>query len=157
KKGRHMSDDHAATTESLPPHAQIVQMAMGHWVSRIVYLAAEMGLADRLAGGPKSADDLAGPVEADARSLYRFMRGLANLGILSESPDRKFTLTPLGEALKTGAPGSARASVLTIASDWWIRGFAELPYSVRTGRSGFEKSLGMPIFDWFAKNPEIAS
>jgi hypothetical protein len=53
--------------------------------------------------------------------------------------------------------GSARASVLTSASDWWVRGFGELLYSVETGKSGFEKSLGMPVFDWLAKNPEDAS
>jgi hypothetical protein len=74
------------------------------------------------------------------------MRTLANLGVLTESTTRHFALTPLGEALKTGAPGSARASVLTIASDWWVRGFGELPYSVQTGKSGFEKSLGAPVF-----------
>src|SRR6185436_11658817 len=76
---------------------------------------------------------------------------------LTESPDRRFGLTPLGEALKTGAPGSARASVLTIASDWWANGWRELPYSVRTGKSGFEKALGMPVFDYLAKQPEKAS
>jgi len=36
-------------TEAAPPHAQLIQMAMGHWVSQIVYLAAELGLADHLA------------------------------------------------------------------------------------------------------------
>ena len=41
-------------------------------------------------------------------SLYRLMRTLANLGILTEDVTRCFALTPLGEALKTGAPGSAR-------------------------------------------------
>jgi hypothetical protein len=30
-------------------------------------------------------------------------------------------------------------------------------YSLQTGKSGFEKSLGMPVFDWLAKNPEKAS
>jgi hypothetical protein len=132
-------------------------MAMGHWVSRIIYLAAKLNLADRLAGGPKSAEELAGPTETDARSLYRFMRSLSNLGILAESDSHRFALTPLGEALKTGAPGSARPTVLTVASDWWVRGFCELPYSVQTGKSGFEKSLGVPIFDFLAKNPEDAS
>ena len=152
-----MSDHHARDTEPLPPHAQIIQMAMGHWISRILHLTAELGLADRLAGGPKSAEELAGPAEVHAPSLYRFMRSLTNLGILTETADHRFALTPLGEALKTGAPGAARPSVLTIASDWWIRGFGELPYSVRTGSSGFEKYLGMPVFDWLGKNPESAS
>jgi hypothetical protein len=146
-----------AGTEAPPPHAQLIQMATGHWVSRIVYLAAKLALADRLADGPKSADELAEATGTHAPSLYRFMRGLANLGILTESATRRFVLTPLGEALKTGAPGSARASVLTIASDWWIRGFSELGYSVQTGKSGFEKALGVSIFDWLAKNPEDAS
>src|SRR5262245_11489711 len=106
-----MSQKTAANTEELPPHAQLVQMAMGHWISRIVYLAARLNLADRLAEGPKTADELAGPTETDAPSLYRLMRTLSNLGILSETSGRRFALTPLGEALRTGAPGSARPSV----------------------------------------------
>ncbi len=141
----------------VPPHAQLVQMAMGHWVSSIVYVAAKLGIADHLAAGPRSADELAGPTGTHAPSLYRFLRGLANLGILTESDTHRFALTPLGEALKSGAPGSARPSILTIASDWWARGFGELLYSVQTGKSGFEKALGMPVFDWLATDPEMAS
>jgi hypothetical protein len=132
-------------------------MAMGHWVSRIAYLAARLGLADLLADGSRTADELAGPTGTHAPSLYRLMRALANLGILTEGADRRFALTPVGEALRTGAPGAARATVLTIASDWWIRGFSELPYSVQTGKSGFEKALGMPIFDYLGQNPDDAS
>ena len=149
--------DNAGTADTKPPHAQLIEMAMAHWVSRIVYVAARLGLADRLAQGPKTADELAGPTGTHARSLYRFMRSLSNLGLLSESSTHQFTLTPLGEALKSGAPGSARASILTIASDWWVRGFGELQYSIETGKSGFEKSLGMPIFDHLGRNPEDAS
>ena len=152
-----MPENNHNKTETAPPHAQLVQMAMAHWVSHIVYVAAKLGLADHLANGPKSAHDLAGPTETHAPSLYRLMRTLANLGILTEDVTQCFALTPLGDALKTGAPGSARASILTIASDWWVRGFGHLPYSVETGKSGFEKSLGMPVFDWLANNPEEAS
>ena len=152
-----MSEDQRAGAEAPPPHAQLIQMAMAHWMSRIVHLAAKLNLADHLAAGPKHADELAGPTGTDAPSLYRLMRALANLGILSESSSRRFSLTPLGEALETGAPGSARASVLTLASDWWIRGFGELAYSVQTGKSGFEKALGMPVFDFLAQNPADAS
>ena len=85
------------------------------------------------------------------------MRTLANLGILTEEVTHRFALAPLGDALKTGAPGSARATILTIASDWHSRGFKSLLYSVETGKSGFEKSLGMPFFDWLSNNHEGAS
>jgi O-methyltransferase domain/Dimerisation domain len=144
-------------TQAAPPHAQLVQMATAYWVSDIVHVAAKLSLADHLAEGPKSADELAGPTATHAPSLYRLMRALANLGILTEDATHRFALTPLGDALKTGAPGSARATILTIASDWHSHGFKQLLYSVQTGKSGFEKSLGMPIFDWFGKHPEEAS
>ena len=151
-----MSGNNHSTTETSPP-AQLVQMALAHWVSHTVYVAAKLNLADHLAKGPKSADELAGPTGTHAPSLYRLMRTLANLGILTEDVRRCFALTPLGDALKTGAPGSARATILTMASDWMSRGLGQLLYSVQTGQSGLEKSLGMPVFDWLAKHPEEAS
>jgi len=143
--------------EAPPPHAQLIQMGTAHWVSRILFVAAQLGLADRLAGGAKRAEELAGPTETHAPSLYRFLRALGLLGLLSEDASRRFTLTPLGDALKAGAPGSARATILTLASNWMSQGFDHLLYSVQTGKSGFEKSLGMPVFDWLGKNPEAAS
>ncbi len=152
-----MAADQPEETETAPPHAQLIQMGMAHWVSHIVYVAAKLGLADYLAGGPKSAEELAGPTGMHAPSLYRLMRTLANLGILTEDAEHRFALTSLGEALKTGAAGSARATILTLASDWWMRGFGQLLYSVQTGKPGFEKHLGMPFFDWLARNPDEAS
>ena len=152
-----MPENNHSQTETAPPHAQLVEMATAHFVSHIVYVAAKLSLADYLAEGPKSADELAGPTGTHAPSLYRLMRALANLGILTEGATHRFALTPLGDALKTGAPGSARAAILTFASDWWVHGFGHLLYSVETGKSGFEKSLGTPIFDWLSNNPEEAS
>ena len=143
--------------EAMPPHAQLIQMATAHWVSHMVRVTAELGLADLLASGPKSADELAGTTKTHAPSLYRLMRTLGMLGILAEDGSRKFTLTPLGEALKTGAPGAARSTILTLASDWCIRGFSELRHSVETGKPGFDKTMGMPIFDWLGQHPKEAS
>ena len=152
-----MPEINHSETQAAPPHAQLVEMAMAHWVSHIAYVAAKLSLADHLAKGPKSADELARPTGTHAPSLYRLMRTFANLGILTEDVTHCFALTPLGETLKTSAPGSARATILTIASDWWVHGFGHLLYSVQTGKSGFEKSLGMPAFDWLANHPQEAS
>jgi hypothetical protein len=140
-----------------PPHAVLIQMGTAHWVSRILYVAAKLGLADDLAKGPKSAAELAGPTGTHAPSLHRLMRALANLGVLAEDGNRRFSLTPLGEALRSGAPGAARPAILTLASSWISQTFDHLLYSVQTGKPGFDKAMGMPIFDWLAKNPEAAS
>ena len=152
-----MPENGASKAGIVPPHVQLIQMGTAYWVSRIVFVAAKLGLADRLAEGPKSAADLAGSTGAHSRSLHRLMRTLAGLGILSERADHSFSLTPLGEALKTGAPGSARSSILSLAGQWAWRAWEEFPHSVNTGDTAMEKAWGMPIFEFLAKHPQEAS
>jgi hypothetical protein len=143
----------------LPPHAQLIQMGTAFWVSRIVYAAAKLDLADHLAAGPKSAAELAPVTGTHAPSLHRLMRTLASLGILTERDAQRFgfALTPLGEALKAGAPGSARATLLSLAGQWFYGAWEEILYSLQTGKTGFEKSAGMPVFEYLGKNPQDAS
>jgi hypothetical protein len=149
---------HKSTTpEVLPPHIRLIQMARAHIVSRTVYAAAKLGLADQLASGPKSAGELARAMDLHALSLHRLMRMLASLGILTEQAEQRFALTNLGEALKTGAPGSARSSVIFVGSPLSQSGWDNLVYSVETGKSGFEKAQGVAFFDYLAQHPEDAS
>jgi hypothetical protein len=150
--------DTLATEPATPPaYVRVIDMARGHYVAMVVHAAAKFGIADHLADGPRSAEELAGPTRTHAPSLHRLLRTLASLGLLTEESGRRFRLTPLGETLRTGAPGSARATVLTIAGDWFWRGMEEFPYSVETGQSGFEKALGVPVFDYLAKHPDKAA
>ena len=144
-------------TEPLPPHAQIIQMGTAYWISRIVYAAAKLDLADRLAAGPRSAAELAAETGTHAQSLHRLMRTLASLGILTEKDGKRFALTPLGEALRTGAEGSARATVLTLGGPAFSKGYDEIMHSLQTGKTGFEKAHGMGAFDYLAQRPDEAS
>lgn len=152
-----MPDNPATTSNSLPPHVQLVQMGTAHWVSHILYVAARLSLADHLAKGPAGADELAATTNTHAPSLGRFLRTLGHLGLVSEDGAGRFALTQLGEALKTGATGAARAAILTLASPWMTHGWARLLESVQTGKPGLEGALGMPVFDWLGKHPEEAS
>ena len=151
-----MPDNRVSHTE-VPPHAQLVQMATAHWVSHILYVAAKLSVADHLATGPRRADELAEATKTHPPSLGRFMRTLAHLGLVTEDGTGGFALTPLGEALKTGAQGTARSAILTLASPWITGGWERLLESVQTGRPGLEQALGMPIFDWLARHPAEAS
>src|SRR5882672_6153305 len=142
-----MPDHKPAISQVLPPHIQLIQMGRAHVVSRTIYAAAKLGLADQLAFGPKSAAELAGDMKVHAPSLHRLMRTLASLGILTERAEQRFALTNLGEALKTGAPGSARSSVISSGSPWALSGWDNVVYSIETGKTGFEKAQGVPLFD----------
>jgi hypothetical protein len=85
------------------------------------------------------------------------MRTLASFGILTQGDGDKFSLTPLGEALKSDAPGSARSTILTMAGPWMWKAWGEFQYSLETGKTAMEKVFGMPIFDYLAQNPHEAA
>ena len=138
--------------KSIPPSAQLVQMASAYWVSCIVHAAAKFDLADRLADGPKTAAEIAGPAGLHAPSLHRLMRSL-----LTEKPGKRFALTPLGEALKKGAPGFARSSILTLCNPFFTGSMEALPLSVADGKTAFEKIHGLPAFDFLGQHPDLAS
>ncbi len=139
-----------------PPHAQLIQMGMGFIPARVLYVAAKLGLADLLADEPKSAAELAGPTKTHARSLHRLMRTLSSLGVLTEGVGGRFELTEMGESLRTGAPGSARSSILSFG-DWAWNSFKEMSYSVETGQSAFTHVYGLPPFEWLKSEPEKAA
>jgi hypothetical protein len=132
-------------------------MGTASFVTMIVHAAARFDIADHLADGAKTAENLALRTRTHAPSLYRLLRSLAALGIVSEGPPQTFALTPLGEALKRGAPGAARDTILTFGGPHIWLGMMEFPYSVATGKTGVEKALGMSAFDWLSRHPEEAS
>ncbi len=142
---------------ALSPQAQLIQMAWAHQISSMIRVAAELKLADHLADGPKSAGELAQVTATHAPSLYRVMRTLASLGVFTEDERQLFALTPLGEPLRSGTPGSVRNSVLTMTGDMFCRPMANLHYSVQTGKTGFGKAFGAEIFDWLPHHPEEAA
>lgn len=152
-----MSRDQEAMSQALPPHAQLIQMGAASWVSAVVYAAAKLAIADHLAAEPKSAVELADTTRMHAPSLHRLMRTLAGLGILTERDAQRFALTPLGEALKTGAPGSARATLMAFCGPAFWHSWEEILYSLETGNTGFEKACGTSFFEHLAQHPEEAS
>src|SRR4029077_17444270 len=103
------------------------------------------------------SDDLAEAVGANPQALYRVLRLLASLGVFTEVAPRTFGLTPLGETLRSDAPGSVRNFAITeTAPGHWLP-WGRLHDSVRTGRPMACEALGMELFHWYAQNPEEAA
>jgi hypothetical protein len=137
----------------LPPPAQIMKFIVGKWISKPIYVAAELCIADILAEGPKSIEELARSTQSHAPSLYRMMRALASVGIFFETEDKRFELTPMAECLKTGA---MKSIALLFNSAWSDKAWGYFMDSVKTGDTAFEKAYGMTISDWLEKNPRAA-
>src|SRR5262249_4358140 len=128
-----MATEETARSTSLPPPLMLYQLSVGHYISRALYLAAKLKLADLLKDGPRSALELARATETDPSSLGRVMRLLVSVGVFTEQEDGRFTLASLGEWLRSDAPGSMRDSVMLFTGIPIQDSWKELEYCVRTG------------------------
>jgi hypothetical protein len=85
------------------------------------------------------------------------LRALASVGVFGTDEQGRFTLTPLGAALQSDAPGAARSTVIALAGEWWWAAWGEVLHAVRTGETGLQKALGVSEYQYLAQQPEEAS
>ena len=147
-----------ANKQTSPPPAaeQMLQFIVGFWSARALYIFAKLGIADLLKSGPKTADELASATKTHAPSLYRVLRALASLGVVS-TEGQSFGLTPLSETLVTDAPGSIRWFIISELGQEHYPAWGNLMHSVKTGEIAFDNFFGVDIWKYFANNPEDAA
>jgi hypothetical protein len=134
---------------------RLLGILSGSWLAQACYAAVKLGLPDQLAAGPRTAADLAAATGAHARTLARLLRALASAGVLRHCGAGRFGLTPVGQLLRTGAPGSAVQTAL-MQGEEVFRSFAEIMHTVRTGEPAFEKVYGQPFYAYLDEHPAAA-
>jgi O-methyltransferase domain/Dimerisation domain len=139
----------AKERDPLPP--VLFQMATGYWLSQAIYVAAKLGIADLMENAAQSSVALAAATRSDARSLFRVLRTLSSIGVLSEVDKDAFTLTGLGNALRSNVAGSLRAILITIGEIHY-QACGELLHSVRTGSPAFNRVFGRSLFEYLQQN-----
>jgi SAM-dependent methyltransferase len=145
------------TRAMVPGNVALLEAAQGAWVSAALYVAAKLGIADELAHGPKTADEVAAKVGGDPDSVFRLMRMLAGRSVFHQRDDGRFELTAIGQALRADVPGSIRSMVLFIGSPEHWAEWGELLHSVKTGRPAPEKLYGKTYFEHLDDAPEQAA
>lgn len=156
-----MSKENMATPSAAPARTpqglELYQLGIGHYFSRALALAAKVGIADLLKDGARHYEELARETGSHAPSLNRVMRLLASVGVFEEREGGKFALTPLGELLRSGVPGSMRSMVMLFAGVGIQDSWKELEYCVQTGEPAFRRnSPSADPFSAIAQNPEQA-
>jgi hypothetical protein len=140
-------------TTAPDPAQQVMQVATGYIASTALYAAITLNVADHLADGPKDVADLARTTGATEDSLFRILRLLASLGVFAEAGPRRFALTPAAELLRKDVPGSMRGMAVFLPDPLHLRVYANVMESMMTGKPAAEKTLGMPVFEYLAKDP----
>ena len=126
----------------------------GYWVSQLIYVAARLGIADELAGGPRTTAALAKKVGAHEPSLRRVLRALAGLGIFAETANGRFKLTPLGATLRSDVKSSLRPFALMMVDGYNWNAWGQLLHGTRTGQLPFNHVYGMPLFEYLREHPD---
>jgi hypothetical protein len=141
-------------TEGLPPRAAVRLLVNIHTASHAIRTMAVLGLADKLADGPRTVQELAEATGTHAPTLARFLRTLASLGLCAHDEEGRVRFTPMGDLLREDAPGSMRSYALALASPYIMRAWEELPGAVRTGDPAFAQVHGVNFWDYLSTHPE---
>jgi hypothetical protein len=141
-------------TEGLPSRAAMQWLVTASWISHAVRTMAVLGLADHLAAGPRTVDELAATTGAHGPTLGRFLRTIAGLGLCATAEDGRVRLTPLGELLRADAPDSMRPYALAITSPAFQRAWDELPEAVRAGEATFPRANGVGFWEYMTAHPD---
>ena len=124
---------------TVPPHAEMLNLITGYWISQSINIAAVLGIADHLKDGPKNSGELATATKTHSHSLYRLLRALASVGVFAEEGHDRWCLTPLAECLLSDRPNSQR-SLAIMNGEEHFRAWGDLLHSIQTGQPAFGRS-----------------
>jgi hypothetical protein len=140
----------------VPPHAAMMDVITGAWTAQAITATADLGVADALAKGPLSIDELAAAVDADPDTLGRLLRALITRGIFRQRRDGRYELTPLADTLRSDADVSMAAVARWLGSAQHREHWSHLADAVRTGRAVIPELRGKPAFEYLADEPQLA-
>jgi hypothetical protein len=148
---------HTAPKEAPPPNAVLMQLLFGKQITYSLAAVARLGVADHMSDDFTSVDEIAEKVAAHPAALFRVMRMLAGVGVFEEASGQRFALTPVGELLKSDAPGSLRYPAMFFGDEWSTRAYQYIVDCVRTGIDGVTQAYGKHAFDFLAERPDQAA
>jgi hypothetical protein len=90
----------------VPAPVVLFEQIAGYMQTHLLRVAARLRLADHLAAGPASAEELAARTGVDAEGLRRLLRGLVTLGVFARRRDGRFRNNRRSKALLSAGAAS---------------------------------------------------
>ncbi|GAB3486228.1 methyltransferase [Amycolatopsis cihanbeyliensis] len=134
---------------------EIAKLAISGWFSRALAVAARLRIADVLGDGALTHTEVAARTETDPDVMLRLLQMLTVPGVVQRDEEDRFRLGESFAELRADHPLSQRHFAI-LAAELYDDAFGELEYTVRTGKSGFRKLFGEPLYDYLEHHPETA-
>lgn len=139
-----------------PPPLKILRMGLGYQVTALIAVTARLGIADHLAQGTKSADELAALTGAHPVALRRFLRACVAFELVEMVGDGQYTLTPEGMCLRSDKK-SLHGFALGTGQPAHLRPFEYLYEAIMECRPVAKDALGMEMWEYYDAHPEAKS
>jgi hypothetical protein len=153
--GEIMIFDQYPYPEDIPPAEKLGLLMMGYRLTQLVYVAAELHIADILSDCPKSAEELAILLNADPDKLRRIMRALISIGVFDQHENGKYGLNPISVLLCQNNTDSVHHLAIRHGAQWTWLPWGALIHTVRTGIPAFDYVYGQSHWEYLANHPDV--
>jgi hypothetical protein len=131
-----------------PPFIVTLEHLQGMIDNKALAVAVELEIPDRLHDAPRTPDDLAVELEANADAVNRLLRFLVSRGVFGITRAGRYRNNAVSDALRRDHPWSARNWVLFFGSDWHWEIWNQAKHSFLTGGSAARAATGHEFFDY---------
>jgi hypothetical protein len=144
-------------TTSLEPNekdfGQMFGLIMGFFQTQIAGAIANYSIADHLAKGPATADEIAKWEGISPQATFRLLRACASLGLVTHDGTR-FTATPLLATLRREVPGSLHSFAAAFAAPGHWLPWGQFSAALQAGAPQTFPTLGGSIWEYYKQQPE---
>ena len=133
----------------------MLQLLSNLWVTRAVGTFVRLGLADVMEQGAEDAAAIAAARGLVPDRVYRLLRALSTVGIVTEPVRGRFALTPLGRLLSSHSRRQHPDAAIFL-NDYFADMWTHLDEALADDGTAFEALKGRPFFDWLRESPEEA-
>jgi hypothetical protein len=132
---------------------QLGRLLEGMFTAQVTAALTRLGVPDQLAGGPLTAAELAPRLGASADGLERMLTAATAYGLVSQDGAGRYSLTPVGAALRADAADSAQDfAVGFLAPPMWTS-IGRLAEVVRNPEPVNPAAPG-GVYAYYAEHPE---
>ena len=129
----------------------------GFILSQAIHAVAKLGVVDGFDGEAQTPKAIAAKLGLHETALYRVMRCLASVGVFAEDSNGAFTLTPMGELLRSDHPQSLRAWAVMAGEPWVRAPWSDVIDTLKTNEPAFDRVMGKSAYEYLAANPAAAA